>query len=131
MTEAFEIWAPREISRLRQEAETLQSALESYLSAKGGTRKSRAQVSNDGPARKSKHERLFSRWAEASRDRPISYSEMEAIAEEEQAGVTRTQLRTIVHTQKQSGRVRAEGDGYVWTNNETEPMPSTKEGIGL
>ena len=46
--------------------------------------------------------------------------------------MTRTQLRTIVHTQKQHGRVRIEGDGYVWkAAPDSEAAPSVQEDAAL
>lgn len=129
MTDAFEVWAPREIKRLREEADVLQLALDRFVGAQGGPqRKPRpAPMSNaqsgEGQGRRSKYEPLFVAWAEASREHPINYGEMGRLAREAGVEMNQNLLRSTLHSQKQLGRVRPEGDGYVWLMP-TEGVPA-------
>ena len=122
MADVFEVWAPREVQRLRQEADVLQLALDRFLASRQSSPSAKSQEADpngNGQSRKPKHDALFNRWAEASASAPIGYDDMERIAAEQGVAMNRSLLRSTVHAQKQTGRVRVEGDGYVWQKGES------------
>ena len=130
MADAFESWAPREIRRLREEADVLQLAYDRFTAAQGG-RKPRASngesPAGEGQGRRSKYDALFVKWREASRAGPIGYEEMEQIAREIGFNLGKNLLRSTVHAAKKAGRVQAVGDGYVWKLPETAAASPDQE----
>lgn len=130
-TEAFESWAPKEIRRLRQEADVMQLALDRYQAAQGRKPKSTPNGSvstNDSQGRRSKYGALFTKWVDASQNGPIGYATMEQIARD--AGfdsMNKNLLRSTVHAAKQAGRVLPVGDGYVWQESSLETASPVQE----
>ncbi len=133
MAELFEQWASREIHRLRNEADVLQLACDRYLASQGGKVRTvtgaltAASTANAAGQRRSKYESLFVAWANASREHPISYDDMEQVAREVGSPISRDILRSTLFAQKRIGRVKAVDHGFVWIVEQTETAP-TQEG---
>ena len=83
--------------------------------------------SNDVQPRQrvSKYERLFRAFEDEHR--ALNNDDMILIAAENGFRIDRSNMRSIVYTQKSLGRVRPVGDGYVWGK---EPTASSQEEAG-
>jgi hypothetical protein len=133
MTVDFRMWAGQEIKRLRAECERLSleaDALERALSrfaaapvtnrsSSGGAQTSlvRQPIDQSAPqvaGRSSKYAQIFEIWQEASKKNPLSIEDMFQAATMAGHAIDRNNIRGIVFHQKKTGRVRQEGNRYVW-----------------
>jgi hypothetical protein len=128
----FPDWAPREIARLRQEADALQRALDLYLGRPSGAGVfdgPKLVHTNDGSRSKiSKYEPMFKAFEAAGR--VLTLDDMLNIAQQAGFSLNRANLRSQVFVQKTLGRARVEGNGYVWQLSKIETaLPEEKSAV--
>ena len=128
----FHEWAQAEITRLREEADALQKALDLY--ARVSTRPrlvsppASSPIGEDGRRRPSKYDDLFRTFEREGR--ALSLDEMITLAVRQGIDMDRNKLRSQVFFQKNAGRVEQRGQGYFWGSSKTKPAPSVEEGAG-
>ncbi len=122
----FDVWAPTEIKRLREQADAIERTLQLYLPNVGA----QPQLATDSTASivKRNPERSVERGTRASRTskyalvmqafeaegRPLSHQEMADLAERLGSPIESSRLRGLIFAQKQLGNAREVGGKYEW-----------------
>jgi hypothetical protein len=129
----FRVWAEQEVKRLRSEcerlsleADALEKALSRFAAAPMASRlvgeglktspmrQPKDQSTPHTAGRSSKYAPIFEIWREASRKSPLSIEDMFQSAVMAGHTIDRNNIRGIVFHQKKTGRVRQEGNLYIW-----------------
>jgi hypothetical protein len=123
----FDVWAPTEIVRLREQADALERALKLYLS---NFEVQPQLAANAAPApsvvrsversaergtrgvRPSKYDEVIQAFVDEGR--PLSHQEMSEIAEILETPIESARLRSLIFAQKKLGNAREVGGKYEW-----------------